>query len=67
MRADWRKNILTLGVVGFFVLAVTTVGIVGLAAFTVATRTKQLGTRRAIGATKFHILRYFLMENWLKP
>jgi putative ABC transport system permease protein len=65
MRADWRKNIVTLAVVGFFVLAVTTVGIVGLAAFTVATRTKQLGTRRAIGATKFHILRYFLIENWL--
>ncbi len=41
------------------------VGIVGLAAFTVATRTKQLGTRRAIGATKFQILRYFLVENWL--
>jgi putative ABC transport system permease protein len=46
-------------------LLVTVVGIVGLAAFTVATRTKQLGTRRAIGATKFHILRYFLVENFL--
>jgi len=65
MRADWRRNIATLAVVAVFVLAVTTVGIVGLAAFTVATRTKQLGTRRAIGATKFHILRYFLIENWL--
>lgn len=65
MRVDWRRNIMTLAVVGVFVLAVTTVGIVGLAAFTVATRTKQLGTRRAIGATKFHILRYFLIENWL--
>jgi putative ABC transport system permease protein len=41
------------------------VGIVGLAAFNVATRTKQLGTRRAIGARKFHIVRYFLVENWL--
>jgi putative ABC transport system permease protein len=65
IRSDWRRNILTLAVVAVFVLAVTTVGIVGLAAFTVATRTKQLGTRRAIGATKFHILRYFLIENWL--
>jgi len=44
---------------------VTVIGIVGLAAFSVATRTKQLGTRRAIGARKFHILRYFLVENWL--
>ena len=40
-------------------------GIVGLAAFNVTTRTKQLGTRRAIGARKFHIVRYFLVENWL--
>jgi len=30
-----------------------------------ADRTKQIGTRRAIGARRFHILRYFLVENWL--
>jgi putative ABC transport system permease protein len=64
-----RRNLVTnatmLGVVAAFVVLVTIVGIVGLAAFTVATRTKQLGTRRAIGATRFHILRYFLVENWL--
>lgn len=64
-RAGARSSIMTLGIVAIFVLAVTVVGIVGLAAFTVATRTKQLGTRRAIGATRFHILRYFLVENWL--
>jgi len=60
-----HSSAVTLGIVAIFVLGVTVVGIVGLAAFTVATRTKQLGTRRAIGATKFHILRYFLVENWL--
>ena len=64
-RAGARTSVITLGVVALFVFAVTAVGIVGLAAFTVASRTKQLGTRRAIGATKFHILRYFLVENWL--
>ena len=64
-RQGARTSIFTLGIVAIFVLGVTVVGIVGLAAFTVATRTKQLGTRRAIGATKFHILRYFLVENWL--
>jgi putative ABC transport system permease protein len=64
-RASARSSVITLSVVAVFVVAVTMVGIVGLAAFTVATRTKQLGTRRAIGATKFHILRYFLVENWL--
>ena len=64
-RAGMVASAVTLSVVAGFVALVTIVGIVGLAAFTVATRTKQLGTRRAIGATRFHILRYFLVENWL--
>jgi putative ABC transport system permease protein len=64
-RRGMRVSAVTLGIVAAFVLLVTVVGIVGLAAFTVAARTKQLGTRRAVGATKFHIVRYFLMENWL--
>jgi putative ABC transport system permease protein len=64
-RLSTRSSIVTLGIVSLFVLGVTMVGIVGLAAFTVATRTKQLGTRRAIGATKFQIVRYFLVENWI--
>jgi putative ABC transport system permease protein len=64
-REGYRASIIILGVAAVFVLLVTVVGIVGLAAFNVATRTKQLGTRRAIGARKFHILRYFLVENWL--
>ena len=64
-RAGTVTSVVTLGVVAAFVVLVTVVGIVGLAAFTVATRTKQLGTRRAIGATKYRILRYFLVENWL--
>jgi putative ABC transport system permease protein len=64
-REGYRASAIILAVVACFVLLVTVVGIVGLAAFNVATRTKQLGTRRAIGARKFHILRYFLVENWL--
>jgi putative ABC transport system permease protein len=64
-RRGARSSIVTLSIVAIFVLGVTMVGIVGLAAFTVATRTKQLGTRRAIGATRFQILRYFLVENWI--
>ncbi|HEY8540101.1 MAG TPA: hypothetical protein VIL28_14625 [Steroidobacteraceae bacterium] len=39
-----NSSIVTLTVVAVFVLGVTMVGIVGLAAFTVASRTKQLGT-----------------------
>jgi putative ABC transport system permease protein len=64
-RRDYRVSAIILTVVAFWVLAVTMVGIVGLTAFNVTMRTKQLGTRRAIGARKFHILRYFLVENWI--
>ncbi len=45
--------------------AVTGLGIVGLASFNVARRTRQIGTRRALGASKRAILRYFLLENFL--
>ena len=64
-REGYRSSAIVLSVATFLVVIVTIVGIVGLAAFSVATRTKQLGTRRAIGARKFHILRYFLVENWI--
>jgi putative ABC transport system permease protein len=65
IRQGTRASAIILAVVALFVLAVTVVGISGLAAFNVTTRTKQLGIRRAIGARKFHILRYFLVENWI--
>jgi putative ABC transport system permease protein len=64
-REGYRASIVILGVAAVCVLLVTVLGIVGLAAYNVASRTKQLGTRRAIGARKFHILRYFLVENWI--
>ncbi len=44
---------------------ITSLGIVGLASFSVARRTKQIGTRRALGATRPAILRYFMLENFL--
>ena len=40
-------------------------GIFGLATFNVSTRTKQIGTRRAVGARRRDIVRYFLVENGL--
>ncbi len=46
-------------------VAVTAVGIVGLTAFSVTERTRQIGTRRALGARRADILRYFLLENWM--
>ncbi|HJR15027.1 MAG TPA: FtsX-like permease family protein [Rhodanobacteraceae bacterium] len=47
------------------VLLVTGLGIVGLASFWVAQRRKQIGIRRALGATRSDILRYFQTENFL--
>ncbi len=44
---------------------VTGLGIVGLAWFSVTQRRKQIGTRRALGATRFDIVRYFMLENGL--
>jgi putative ABC transport system permease protein len=46
-------------------LLVTSLGIVGLASFWVAQRRKQIGIRRALGATRTNILRYFQTENFL--
>ncbi|MDR3388020.1 MAG: ABC transporter permease [Rudaea sp.] len=60
-----RAMALILGVVIFALLAITALGIVGMASFWVAQRTKQIGTRRALGATRGSILRYFLTENFL--
>ena len=44
---------------------ITSLGIVGLTSFTVAERTRQIGTRRALGASRGDILKHFLMENWM--
>ena len=46
-------------------LGIAALGVFGLAAFNVSTRTKQIGTRRAVGARRFDIVRYFLVENWM--
>ncbi len=42
---------------------ITTLGIVGLASFNVSRRTRQIGIRRALGATRPAIVRYFMIEN----
>jgi putative ABC transport system permease protein len=55
----------TLTVVTGLVLVFSALGIFGLATFNVNTRTRQIGTRRAIGARRRDIVRYFMTENWL--
>ena len=44
---------------------VTVLGIFGLTVFNISKRTKQIGTRRALGARKSAIVRYFMVENGL--
>jgi putative ABC transport system permease protein len=64
----FRQNqivIAAMGMVIFLIVVVTGLGIAGVTSFAVAERTRQIGTRRALGATKPAIIRYFLMENWI--
>lgn len=43
-------------------VGITSLGIVGLAWFSVTQRRKQIGTRRALGATRWDVVRYFMVE-----
>lgn len=60
-----RGMVLLMGVISVVLLAVTAAGIVGLTSFWVGQRRKQIGVRRALGATRRDILRYFMTENLL--
>ena len=51
-------------VVGMLTI-ITGLGIVGLASFNVSRRTRQIGIRRALGASKPAIVRYFMVENFI--
>ena len=63
-RADSRM-VAFLSVLIGLMISVTALGIVGLASFLVSVRRKQIGTRRAVGARRIDIIRYFMVENWL--
>ena len=63
-RADSRM-VAFLSVLVGLMISVTALGIVGLASFHVNVRRKQIGTRRAVGARRIDIIRYFMVENWL--
>jgi putative ABC transport system permease protein len=63
-RGDRSMAYLLAGV-SLALLIVTALGIVGLASFWVQQRTRQIGIRRALGATRGDILRYFQTENFI--
>lgn len=69
MRADYyaqdRAMVWLMGGVIVALMVVTAFGIVGLASFWVQQRTRMIGTRRALGATKAQIRRYFQLENFM--
>ena len=60
-----RAMAIVLAVVISLLIGLTALVIVGLSSFHVTQRTKQIGTRRALGATRLHIIREFMLENWL--
>jgi len=51
--------------VSVLLLLITCSGIVGMASLWVTQRRKQIGVRRALGARKIDILRYFIAENFM--
>ena len=60
-----RMLVASLNAVMVLLVFVTALGIVGLTSFSVAERRRQIGARRALGATRPAIIRHFLLENWM--
>jgi len=60
-----RGMAILMGIISVVLLAITAAGIIGLTSFWVGQRRRQIGVRRALGATRGDILSYFLTENLL--
>jgi putative ABC transport system permease protein len=69
MRSEaFRSDVSLMAILAGFallMLAVTVLGMVGLASFWVTQRTRQIGVKRALGARMADIQRYFQSENLL--
>ena len=69
VRADAYRGdhglIVLLSCICFALLIVTAFGIIGLTSYWVAQRRQQIGIRRALGATRQAIVRYFQTENFM--
>ena len=60
-----RGMAIILSIVISLLIGLTALVIVGLTSFHVTQRTKQIGTRRALGARRIDVIRQFMFENWL--
>ena len=47
------------------ILFITALGVAGMAIFNVNRRKRQIGTRRALGASQTNIITHFMIENFL--
>jgi putative ABC transport system permease protein len=69
LRLNYFKSDLAAGrmlvAIMLILLVVTALGVSGLASFWVQQRRRQIGMRRALGATRGDILHYFQTENFL--
>jgi putative ABC transport system permease protein len=62
---DEHVLVKVLTALAILLIGVTSLGIIGLTSFSVTQRTREIGTRRALGATRGAILRYFVIEIWV--
>jgi putative ABC transport system permease protein len=60
-----RSTVMMLGALSTLLLAITAFGVIGLTMYWVGQRRRQIGMRRALGARRVDILRYFHTENLL--
>ncbi|GIU47301.1 ABC transporter permease [Shewanella algidipiscicola] len=62
---DHELMVTVLSMMVVLLLLITSLGLTGMVMFNIQRRTKQIGTRRALGATKGDILSLFLTENYI--
>ncbi|RDS83022.1 peptide ABC transporter permease [Dyella monticola] len=60
-----RGMAILMSIICIVLLAITAAGIIGLTSFWVGQRRRQIGVRRALGATHRDIMQYFMTENLL--